>query len=135
MGDDAILNPRILIVGGFGSIALAVALVLFGSATLAILTFVFLALGVVLLLAALVQIRTKNVTERSAAAQGLVNRSDRGVWIVAAILAGFAALASIVAATVAVGEATGHAVGHLVVGLACLLLFAGVALAWHPASG
>ena len=136
MGDDAArMKQRILIVGGLGSIALAVAMLLFVSATLAIFTFVFLGLGVVLLLTALVQMRRADAPDPSGPSPSPVARSDRLVWPAGAVLAGFATAASIVAATVAVGEATGHAVGHLVVGLACLLLFAGVALAWHPQPG
>jgi len=136
MGDDpAVMNERVLIIGGFGSIAVAVALLIFGSATLAILTFAFLGLGVVLLLAGLVQMRKQDGADAITRSPSLATRSDRVVWIAAAILAGLAAIASIVAATVAVGEATGHAVGHLAVGLAGLLLFAGLALAWHPQPG
>jgi hypothetical protein len=70
--------------------------------------------------------------EASAARPG---RGDRLVWIVAAVLAGFAVIAGVVAATVAVGEATGHATSHLVTGLACLAIYVGLAAGWHPQPG
>src|SRR5262245_6221002 len=129
------MRERALLVGGFGSIALAIGLLLFGSASLVFLTFGFLALGAVLLLVGLVRIKRRDGSEPRSAPPAAMNRADRAVWIAFAVLAGLAAAAAVVAAAVAVGEATGHAVGHLAVGLACLVLFGAVAVAWHPRPG
>ena len=127
------MKERALIFGGFGCVAAALATFLLGSASAAILTFVFLALGAALLLLGLTRMRRNEQKEESEPTPS--GRSDRLVWIVAAVLAGFAIVAGIVAATVAVGEATGHAVGHLVTGLACLAIYAGLAAVWHPQPG
>jgi hypothetical protein len=130
MGDDpTAMKGRSLILGGFGSVAVAVTLLIFGSASAAILTFVFLGLGTALLLVGLVQTTDREAPEPRRTSP--TSRPDRAIWFGVAVLAGLAA----VAATVAVGDATGHAVGHLAVGLACLILFVGVAAAWHPTLG
>jgi hypothetical protein len=134
MGDDpTAMKGRTLILGGFGSVAVAVTLLIFGSASAAILTFVFLGLGTALLLVGLVQTRDREAPEPRRTSP--TSRPDRAIWFGVAVLAGLAAVAATVAATVAVGDATGHAVGHLAVGLACLILFVGVAAAWHPTPG
>ena len=127
------MKGRAFILGGFGSVAVAVALLIFGSASAAILTFVFLGLGTALLLVGLVQTRDRDAPEPRRTPPA--SRPERVIWIGGAVLAGLAAGAAVVAATVAVGDATGHAVGHLAVGLACLILFVGVAAAWHPTPG
>jgi hypothetical protein len=129
------MKRRALIVGGLGSVAVAVTLLIFGSPSAAILTFVFLGIGTALLLVGLAQTREQEGREPRRRAPSLDGRPDRAIWIGGAVLAGLAAAAAVVAATVAVGDATGHAVGHLAVGLACLILFVGVAAAWHPTPG
>jgi hypothetical protein len=137
MGDDRPrMKERMLIVGGFGCLVVATALVVFGTASVAVFTFVFLGLGTVLLLLGLVGRRRRDVSEPlSPAARPVSDPRERVVWIAGAALAGLAVVAAVVAATVAVGDATGHAVGHLVVGLLCLLLFGAVALVWRPSAG
>ena len=127
------MKERALALGGLGCVMGAVALLLLGNASLAFLTFAFLGLGTVLLLLGLAQMKRQDTEPRPV--ERTVRRGDRAVWIAGALLAGLAAAASIVTATVAVGEAIGHAVSHLVVGLAGLLLFIGVAAAWHPLPG
>jgi hypothetical protein len=127
------MKVRALILSGFGSVGLAIALLLFGNPSAAVFSFVFLALGAALLLVGLVRAKRNEGSERYPPSDA--RRADRVIWIALATLAGLAVVAAIVAATVAIGEATGHAVGHLVVGLACLVLFAGVAGAWHPRPG
>jgi hypothetical protein len=127
MGDDAArMKERALIVGGLGCVA---------SASAAILTFVFLALGATLMLLGLVRMRKTEEMEKPEASGARPRRRDRLVWIVAAVLAGFAVTAGVVAATVAVGEAIGHATSHLVTGLACLAIYVGLAAGWHPQPG
>ena len=65
MGDDAArMKERALIVGGFGCVAAAVATLVLGSASAAILTFVFLALGAGLLLFGLVRMRKTEQMEK-----------------------------------------------------------------------
>ena len=135
MDDDAAgMTERALIVGGVGCVAAAVVLLILGSASTAILTFVFLGVGTALLLVGLVRMRMRDPVA-SRPSPGSSGSAQRIVWIGAAVLGAVAIAASIVAATVAVGEATGHAVGHLVVGLACLGLFIVVAAMWRPAYG
>jgi len=129
------MKRRALIVGGLGSVAVAVTLLIFGSPSAAIFTFAFLGVGTALLLVGLAQTREREGREPRRRAPSLDGRPDRAIWIGGAVLAGLAAAAAVVAATVAVGDATGHAVGHLAVGLACLILFVGVAAAWHPPQG
>ncbi len=128
--DDARMKERALIFGGFGCVAAAVATLVLGSAAAAIVTFVFLAVGAALLLLGLTRMRTEQREKTAPTARG-----DRLVWVVAAVLAGFAVVVAIVAATVAVGEATGHAISHLATGLACLAIYAGLAALWHPPAG
>ena len=136
MGDDAArMKERALIVGGFGCVAAAVATLVLGSASAAILTFVFLALGAGLLLFGLVHMRKTEQMEKPEGSAARPGSGDRLVWIVAAVLAGFAVIAGAVAATVAVGEAIGHATAHLVTGLACLAIYVGLAALWHPQPG
>jgi hypothetical protein len=136
MGDDeARMKERALIFGGFGCIAAAVATLVVGSASAAIVTFVFLALGAGLLLLGLVRMRESEELEKPEVSAAHPGRGDRLVWIVGVVLAGFAVIAGVVAATVAVGEAIGHATAHLVTGLACLALYAGLAAVWHPQPG
>jgi len=136
MGDDpTAMKGRALILGGFGSVAVAVGLLVFGSASAAIFTFVFLGLGTALLLVGLAQMRKQEGREPRRTAPSSEGRTDRVTWIGVAVLVGLAAAAAVVASIVAVGDATGHAVGHLAVGLACLILFVGVAAAWHPPQG
>jgi hypothetical protein len=129
------MKERALIFGGFGCIAIAVGLLVFGRASAAIFTFAFLGLGAVLLLVGLAQMRKQEGREPRRTDPSPEGRANRGIWIGAAVLAALATSAAVVAATVALGEATGHAVGHLAVGLACLILFVGVAAAWHPTPG
>jgi hypothetical protein len=136
MGDDAArMKERALIVGGFGCVAAAVATLVVGSASAAILTFVFLALGAGLLLLGLVRMRKTEQMEKPETSAARLGRGDRLVWIVGAVLAGCAVIAGIVAATVAVGQAIGHATAHLVTGLACLAIYVGLAALWHPQPG
>lgn len=129
------MKERALIVGGFGCVAAAVATLVLGSASAAILTFVFLALGSGLLLFGLVRMRKTEQMEKPEGSAARPGSGDRLVWIVAAVLAGFAVIAGAVAATVAVGEAIGHATAHLVTGLACLAIYVGLAALWHPQPG
>ena len=129
------MKRRALIVGGLGSVAVAVTLLIFGSPSAAIFTFAFLGVGTALLLVGLAQTREREGREARRRAPSPDSRRDRAIWIGGAVLAGLAAAAAVVAATVAVGDATGHAVGHLAVGLACLILLVGVAAAWHPTPG
>jgi hypothetical protein len=88
-------------------------------------------LGVILLMAALVGIRSE--TPRPASHD--LARERRFVRVVAAALAASGIVAAVVAILVAQGEAQGHAVGHLLTGLVCLGLFAALAFPWHPAAG
>ena len=129
------MKERALIFGGFGCVAIAVGLLVFGSASAAIFTFAFLGLGAVLLLVGLAQMRKQEGRGPRRTDPPPEGRANRVIWIGAAVLAALATSAAVVAATVAVGEATGHAVGHLAVGLACLILFVGIAAAWHPTPG
>jgi hypothetical protein len=135
MGDDAArMKERALIFGGFGCVAVAVATLVLGSASAAVLSFVFLALGAGLLFGGLVQIRKRSLSEVREQPEVPSSR-DHLTWIVAGVLVAMALVAGIVAATVAVGEAVGHATGHLVTGLACLGIYAGIATLWHPPPG
>ena len=128
------MKERALIFGGFGCIAAAVATLVLGSASAAILTFVSLALGAGLLLLGLMRMKG-NEHDDAPVSTARTERGDRLIWIVGASLAGFAIVAAIVAVTVAVGEAVGHAVSHLVMGLACLTIYVGLAALWHPQPG
>jgi hypothetical protein len=128
------MKERALIFGGFGCVAAAVATLVLGSESAAILTFVFLALGAGLLLLGLMWMK-RNEHGDDPVPTARAERGDRLIWIIAATLAGFAVVAAIVAATVAVGEAVGHAVSHLVAGLACLAIYVGLAALWHPQAG
>jgi hypothetical protein len=88
-------------------------------------------LGVILLMAALVGIRS----EIPQPATHDTAREQRLVRVVVIGLAAFGIVAAVVAILVAQGEARGHAVGHFLTGLVCLGLFAALAFPWHPAAG
>jgi hypothetical protein len=128
------MKERALIFGGFGCVAAAVTTLVLGSASAAILTFVFLALGSGLLLLGLMRMK-RGGHEDAFVSTASAERGDRAIWIVAGVLGAMALAAGIVAATVAVGEAVGHAVSHLVTGLACLAIYVGLAALWHPQPG
>src|SRR4029079_13982710 len=102
------MKRRALIVGGLGSVAVAGTLLIFGSPSAAILTFVFLGIGTALLLVGLAQTREQEGREPRRRAPSLDGRPDRAIWIGVAVLAGLAVGAALVAATVAVGDARGH---------------------------
>jgi hypothetical protein len=88
-------------------------------------------LGVIMLTAALVYVRTETARPQNHDPA----RGERLVRVATLVLAALGLVAALVAFLVAVGEARGHAVGHLLTGLLCLGLFAALAFPWHPPAG
>ena len=128
------MKERGLIIAGFASVVAALTLLLLASASAAILIFVFLAVGAALLLLGLARMK-RHGAEQGPSPRPAADRGDRVIWLAGGVLAGLAVTASVVAAIIAVGDAIGHAVSHLVFGVACLLLYAVIAAAWHPQPG
>ncbi len=124
-------SERILLAAGAVCLLVAASTLILGGAELPILALGILALGAVLLVVGLWQVRGRSSdAEPTDPARGEL--LARIAFTIDAVL-GVAAI--ITAMAIAIGDAQGHAVFHLLTGVLSLGVFAALAFLWHPTPG